>query len=112
MEKINFLEVNEEMKWAISAITHGDDGKRWQSDEWYDDISKNGIQSTLIINGKEFNLSIVIKRLIEAQNQFVEDRAAELLKNKASDLTNQLCEFEQLINSKVREIFPDAKFEY
>lgn len=102
MEIIKFDKMSKNAQWAICTIDN-----LTNDPALAEDFIKNGFHIQLVINGKEYQFSEIIENLIRDHDRQLECEAADLLKEKASQLMVSIGEFEEMVNNKIREIFPN-----
>lgn len=91
--------------WAfIVAISGSKDSEEFH--KRYQELREKGIPIELKIAGIEFSFSDILKRFEEDFDRQVNVAALKMLEEKASDLQNKLYELGQIVDGKIKELFP------
>jgi hypothetical protein len=66
---------------------------------------------TLIVNGIEVSFLAMCKELLAVRTEFIAVKATELIKERIQKLVDRLFQLESSIDSKLWELFPEARRE-
>jgi hypothetical protein len=92
--------------WAFIVAISGKNGDNEEFQKRYQELREKGVPIELKIAGIEFKFSDILKRFEEDYDRQVNLAARKMLEEKASDLQTKMCELAEVVDDKIKELFP------